>query len=192
MNDALPPAASIAHRRNRNILLLIAMMVFGSFLAAGVLRFSGWQPAGMKNRGEMLKPPGDLRQLEPQLADGRRYQWQPLRRQWRILVVAPANCTSECRQLAENLEKVWQLSGRDANRVELLWLGGLPTGLASDSRLQALQESAAIRAALPGAEAATAPMTYIVDPNGFAILRYPPGHDPGDLRYDLMKLLKLR
>ena len=49
------------------------------------------------------------------------------------------------------------------------------------------------RAALPRAEdPAGGPVTYIVDPNGFAILRYPPGHDPADLRSDLSRLLKLR
>lgn len=192
MNNAAPLAQTVAQRRNRNALLLIAVMVFGSFLVAAALRFSGWQPAGMKNKGEMLQPPGDLRMLAPQLADGSQYQWQPVLRHWRILVAAPADCTSQCRQLAENLDKIWQLSGRDADRVELLWLGPLPEGLADNSRLQALQDSAALRAALPGAAGATAPMTYIVDPNGFAILRYQPGHDPGDLRYDLVKLLKLR
>lgn len=32
---------------------------------------------------------------------------------------------------------------------------------------------------------------YVIDPNGFLILRYPPGSDPGGLRSDLAKLLKL-
>ncbi len=32
---------------------------------------------------------------------------------------------------------------------------------------------------------------YVIDPNGFLILRYPPGSDPGGLRADLAKLLKL-
>jgi cytochrome oxidase Cu insertion factor (SCO1/SenC/PrrC family) len=33
---------------------------------------------------------------------------------------------------------------------------------------------------------------YVVDPNGFVILRYAAGSDPGDLRSDLAKLLKLK
>jgi hypothetical protein len=32
---------------------------------------------------------------------------------------------------------------------------------------------------------------YVIDPNGFVILRYPPGFDPSGLRADLAKLLKL-
>jgi hypothetical protein len=32
---------------------------------------------------------------------------------------------------------------------------------------------------------------YVIDPNGFVILRYAPGFDPAGLRADLAKLLKL-
>ena len=33
---------------------------------------------------------------------------------------------------------------------------------------------------------------YVIDPNGFVILRYAPGFDPVDLRTDVARLLKLR
>ena len=59
------------------------------------------------------------------------------------------------------------------------------------SHQRALRDTPALRAALPAVDAA-GPVTYIIDPNGFAILRYAPGHDPGDLRSDLSKLLKLK
>ena len=36
-------------RRNRGMLLLIAALFFGGLFVAGVLRFSGWRPAGTKN-----------------------------------------------------------------------------------------------------------------------------------------------
>ena len=32
---------------------------------------------------------------------------------------------------------------------------------------------------------------WLVDPNGFVVLRYAPGFDPGDLRSDLARLLKI-
>lgn len=189
MTDAHPAPRS-AQRQNRNVLIVIALLIFGSFAIAGVLRFSGWQPAGMKNKGQMLTPPGDLRQLEPRLADGRMYRWQPALRHWRILVAAPQDCGAPCRQLAQDLHKIWQLSGRDAERLHVLWLGPPPQD--APARQHLLAEDAALRAALPGQRDANGPVTYIVDPNGFAILRYLPGHDPGDLRHDLVKLLKLR
>ena len=33
---------------------------------------------------------------------------------------------------------------------------------------------------------------YVIDPNGFVILRYAPGFDPAGLRTDVAKLLKLK
>lgn len=192
MNDPHTPAQLTARKKNRNVLLLIAVMVFGSFIVAGALRFSGWSPAGMKNKGEMLQPPGDLRHVAPRLADGASYEWNPVERHWRILVAAPTPCGAPCEQLASDLDKVWQLTGREADRVEVFWLGEVPASAPASSHQRAFRDDPAIRVALPGAEAANAPLTYIVDPNGFAVLRYQAGQDPGDLRSDLAKLLKLR
>ncbi len=177
--------------RNRKALMLIAAMVFGSFMLAGVLRFSGWRPEGMKNKGELLEPPGDLRALHPQLAQGGEYEWNPVARHWRVLVAPPPTCGSRCDQLASDLDKVWQLSGRESDRLEIFWLGEVPAAAPASSHQRALQDSPTLRAALPRSSDA-GPVTYVVDPNGFAILRYPPGHDPGDIRSDLSKLLKLR
>ena len=49
--------------RNRGLLIAIFVMFFGSMLVAGLLRFSGWRPAGTQNHGELLQPPGDLREV---------------------------------------------------------------------------------------------------------------------------------
>lgn len=186
------PSQLHARKRNRNALLLIAAMIFGSFLIAGALRFSGWRPQGMKNKGELLQPPGDLRQVHPQLTAGGEYAWNPIERHWRILVAPPRECGSGCDQLANDIDKVWQLMGREADRVEIFWLGQVPASAPSMSHQRALRDTPVLRGALPGADAATGPVMYIVDPNGFAILRYAPGHDLGDLRSDLSKLLKLK
>ena len=59
-----------AHRHNRGMLIAIFVLFFGGMLIAGLLRFSGWQPEGMKNKGEMLEPYADLREHTPTLAAG--------------------------------------------------------------------------------------------------------------------------
>ncbi|MGN6113267.1 MAG: hypothetical protein ACTHOC_09745, partial [Luteimonas sp.] len=72
MNDTRNAGADAdrLRKRNRGLLLLIFALFFGSMLVAGALRFSGWRPAGMKNKGELLQPPVDLRARAPRLADG--------------------------------------------------------------------------------------------------------------------------
>ena len=186
-------------RRGRNRLLLVAIFAIflGSLVLAGVLRFSGWRPAGMKNHGELLQPPGDLRALAPQLLDGGRYAWEPRARLWRIVVAPPAQCGVRCPRVAEQLFTVWQLAGHDADHVHVLWVCpddacAVPQPLAHAGALRRVRAEPALRAGLPRNEAGALGLpVYVVDPNGFVILRYPPGFDPGGLRADLAKLLKL-
>ena len=196
MNDPRPtPAVPDRQRdRNRAMLLLIVALFFGSAIVAGALRFSGWRPAGMKNHGELLQPPGDLRALEPALAEGGTYAWKPVERTWRILVAPPANCTSACVALSQDLDKVWRLFGHNADHVHILWVGTPPEGALRNRVWNVLAPSADLSAQLPGvAEGGPdgAPV-YVVDPNGFVILRYAPGFDPGHLRTDMARLLKLK
>ena len=56
-----------------------------------------------------------------------------------------------------------------------------------------LRADAGLRAGLTQADVATGDSdpVWLVDPNGFVVLRYAPGFDPGDLRTDLARLLKI-
>ena len=185
--------------RNRNRVLLIAIfaMFFGSMLVAGALRFSGWRPAGTKNHGEMLDPPGDLRAVVPRQVGGGNYAWNPVARKWRIAFAPPGKCGSECVELVRRLDTVWQLTGREADRVDVLWICAAttcapPAGAPRPGTLRLLQADPALRAALPRVDDPRGVPVYVIDPNGFVILRYPPGFDPAGLRADLAKLLKLK
>lgn len=189
--------------RNRLLLLVIFAVFFGGAILAGALRFTGWKPEGMKNHGELLQPPGDLRKVVPHLADGGEYRWEPAARRWRIAVAAPVGCAEVCVGLAHQLDVVWQLFGRDADHVDILWIGTPPpAGAKTNAATRVLRDDPALRAALPRLDAVSNADTkekkngmglpvYVIDPNGFVILRYAPGADPGDLRADMSKLLKL-
>ena len=189
--NAPSPDDHAKRNRNRVMLLAIFALFFGSMLIAGALRFSGWRPHGMKNHGEMLQPPGDLREVTPRLADGKAYEWRPAERKWRIALAPPAGCASECVKLANELDTVWQLFGKDADSVDLLWIGQLPAGAPHPAALRVLQPTPQLRAGLPRVDDPKGVPVYVIDPNGFVILRYAPGFDPAGLRSDLSKLLKL-
>jgi hypothetical protein len=183
--------------RNRLLLVLIVVLFLGSAVVAGALRFSGWRPAGMQNHGELLDPPADLRARAPRLVDGSTYAWQPVERRWRILVAPPADCREACVALSRELDLVWQLFGRNADHVDILWLGPVPEGAVRNTAWRELQADPGLRATLPrvdggAGEADNGVPAYVVDPNGFVILRYAPGFDPGHLRADMAKLLRLR
>ena len=173
------------------MLIALCVLFFGSMLVAGVLRVTGWQPATTRNHGQMLTPPGDLRALTPQLRSGEAYPWQPQQRLWRMVVAPAADCGQSCIELAESLDTVWRLLGHNADRLHLLWLGEAPTGLPALPELRLLRDDPALRKGLPGLDAQGENAVYVIDPNGFVIMRYAPGFDPTGLRADLAKLLKL-
>ena len=187
--DPNPDPAKV--RRGRVILVLIFLLFFGSIFGAGILRFSGWQPQGTKVHGEMLQPPVDARALVPQLADGSAYAWQPEARTWRITVAPPADCAEACVKLAKDLDVVWQLFGNKADHVQILWIGAVPAGAPETVSRRELKPSPELLAALPRVRDPAGVPVSVIDPNGFVILRYAPGTDPGFIRADVSKLLKL-
>ncbi|MBA2238974.1 MAG: hypothetical protein H0W24_09815, partial [Lysobacter sp.] len=66
-----------------------------------------------------------------------------------------------------------------------------PSTAPPPSALRVLQSDPALRAGLPRRDDPAGVPVYVLDPNGFVILRYPPGSDLGGLRTDLARLLKL-
>ena len=188
----LPAPDPARTRRGRLMLVALFLLFFGSAAGAGLLRLSGWMPAGLKNHGELLQPPADLREMRPLLADGTPYEWNPASRTWRIAVAPPAGCAADCGHLLAELDKVWRLFGHNADKVEILWLGPLPPGAPALPELRSLRDDGTLRAALPRADDPAGIPLYVIDPNGFVILRYPPQADPAGIRTDVARLLKLK
>ena len=175
--------------RARLRLLLIVALFAAPVLGAVLLHLSGWEPARTRNHGELLRPALDLRDAALRRADGRPYAWEPEARRWRVVVVATPDCTG-CADLIAGLDKVWQLQGRRADRLDVLWFGALPEGARPFRRLVPMQADPAFAARLPGLAQHGTPNAYLLDPQGFLALRYAPGFDVAHLRADVALLLK--
>lgn len=186
------PVPTRQRNRNRGMLVLIVVIFLGSAVVAGALRFSGWRPAGTKNHGELLDPPGDLRGVVPRLQGGGEYAWNPGERTWRIALAPAGDCGAPCVDLSRQLDTVWQLFGHRADHVHILWIGAAPDGAVRNTAWREVAPDPALLAALPRRDAAAGTPVYVIDPNGFVILRYAPGFDPGHLRQDVARLLKLK
>ena len=187
-----PVADARTRTRGRLALLLLFGLFLGSAVIALVLRSTGWQPTANRQHGQLYSPALDARALPPQHQDGSAYAWQPEQRVWRVVVPVAAQCDQACVDLSHNLHKVWQLLGHTADNVQFLWLGAMPDSLAGSAVHVAMGPSSELRSALPGLPDAAGIPVYVIDPNGFVVLRYAPGFDPAGLRSDLAKLLKLK
>lgn len=176
--------------RSRFVLVLLAVLFLAPVLGATLLHWSGWEPARTRNHGELLRPALDLRDARLQRADGTPYDWEPAARRWRIAVVATPDCPADCSELLAGLDKVWQLQGRRADRLDVLWFGPLPADAVAFRRLVPMQRDPAFEARLPQLATHGAPSAYLIDPSGYLALRYAPGFDVSHLREDVAQLLK--
>lgn len=186
----MTPAQSSSKTRSRLTLLLIAVMFLSSFGIAAFLRFTGWTPEQGRNHGELLQPPRDLGGETLLRADGQPYPWAPEKNVWRIVVVPAEDCTIACSRLLDSLHRVWQMQGRNADHIDVLWFGALPAEGPRFRRLIAMQPNPALSAALPETAQPDAVPVYLIDPSGFLALHYRAGFDPKGLKKDLGKLVK--
>ena len=190
-------APSPLPRRSRRVLVVILAVFLVPFVLAGVLRFSGYHPAATRQKGELLQPPADLRAAALHAVDGAAYPWNPIARVWRVVVPVPAQCDADCLRVARDIDTVWQLLGPEQDRADVLWWCSTtpcawPAGVHRPAGVRVIAPDAIARARLPRADAASGMSVYVVDPNGFVVLRYAPGADLSGLRADLSRLLKLQ
>ena len=176
--------------RNRMMLLgLIALFLIPPVLAKLLLAFDV-HPASTTNKGELLQPAVALSDLNLQHANGQPMAWHPADRRWQAIVVATPDCAAACAELIAGLDKVWQMQGRHADRFGVLWFGDVPQGAQVFRNFVPMQPKAELEQRLPNLPRSGPPAVYLVDPAGFAALRYAPGFDLSDMYKDVHGMLK--
>ena len=194
MSHPSPEAASV--RRGRRTLIALFLLFIGPILVGWSLGWLILHTSEIDSKGELLSPKPDLRGFALARADGTAYAWEPERRLWRIALAPPPGwCqahAAECAKLAQDVDKVWQLFGKDADHAQVLWFGAMPAQAPGSPAWQPMREDAKLSAPLPRTQVPAAGVPpSVTDPSGLVVLRYAPGFDPVDLRSDMAKLLKL-
>ncbi len=163
---------------NKKLQLILIALAFAAPAAIALLLQTPlfhWNPATTKNHGELLRPAVQLAQnetLKKLLADGEH---------WTLLLIPPDVCDSGCERRLALLHRVREAQGRRMERLHLRvlndsvnpWTESL-TGDASWPQVLGLE---------PGG-------LVLIDPDGFAMMRYRPDADPTHVRKDLAHLLK--
>ena len=104
----------------------------------------------------------------------------------------PVDPAQICTDLIASLDKVWQLQGRKADRLDVLWFGDVPAGATPFRRFVPMRRDSTLVSHLPDAQpnARGEPPLYLIDPSGFLAMRYAPGADVAGVREDIARLLK--
>lgn len=183
----------MAMLKGRWQLMALALLFFVPTLAAMVLVFTNWRPAGFTNNGELVQP---AEQLNPEAWQAVGQGEAPvLKGDWLLVVPQTTACQTDCRERLDVLNRARVALDRDIERVRLIVLQ-------PNTRDQAVIEAddsadLLTLAAAPGVVAALSqhdgePMAaHIVDYRGFHVMRYAAPLDAAGLLDDLEKLLRL-
>ncbi|UCG97048.1 MAG: cytochrome C oxidase subunit I [Burkholderiales bacterium] len=198
MTETVPASRPASHwRRYRTLYLLLAVCVapvLASYTAYYLL-----PPSGRTNYGTLVEPQRPLPALSLRRLDGTAVQAASLRGSWLMVQVDGGACDAACEQKLWKMRQVRLTTGKDADRVQRLWLIVDEAPLATlvmreyDGTLFLRARADELAAFLPlPAEpgAGLAGPIWLIDPLGNLMLRWPKDADPSRMKKDLIKLLK--
>jgi len=193
MTSSLPsrPPASRGRLKLLLVLLVCASPVIASYFTYYVIR-----PEGRVNYADLVDPQRPVSELPVSLPDGSQEALSSLRGRWVLVVLGSPACDASCTTSLYNVRQVRLTTGRERERVERLWLLTEPGD--PDPALLAQHEGLIVRRIAPEHAAQFEPApggraadhTYIIDPLGNLMMRYPAQPDPSRMKKDLRKLLR--
>ena len=170
------------------LLLLVAIFVLP--IVASVFVYNFARPRPTANYGELVQPP---RPVDPQpyvRAPAAPFRFAGLAGRWIVVASGPAACEGECLETLRTMRQVRLALGRNASRVERVFVtaGSAPANLPEElAGTAAIAPAAGRRPAEPFGDPAH---IYLVDPNGNVMLRWPARPDARRMLRDLERLLK--
>lgn len=178
------------------VLLACAAPVLASYFAFYVLR-----PEGRSNFATLIQP---SREIPTDLAltdlDGRAVTAASLRGQWLLIAVGRSACDSDCEQRLYLQRQLREMTGRERDRIDKIWLvtDGDPIAPALRDALAAVPATQVLRVKSPALQQwlVAAPgeslesHLYVVDPMGQWMMRAPPHADAAKFKRDIDKLLR--
>ncbi len=176
------------------LLAVCAAPVVASYTAYYLL-----PPDGRTNYGTLIEPQRSLPALALRQLDGSTLTTASLRGNWAMVQVDAGACDSRCEKKLWKMRQVRLTTGRDADRVQRVWLivddAPLATILIREFEgtlfLRASTEELAGFLPLPApAETKLVDHIWLIDPLGNLMLRWPKDADPSRMKRDLTKLLK--
>lgn len=166
---------------------------------ASYVAYYYFPPSGRTNYGDLIAPQRPLPGLTLHELDGRPVDSSSLRGQWLMVQVDGGDCRAECQRKLWQMRQVRLTTGKDADRVERIWLisdsAPLPTMVMREYEgtrfLRADPVELRSFLALPaGAGGQLSDHIWMIDPLGNLMLRWPRQADPSRMKRDLAKLLK--
>jgi len=183
---------------NKTTVIAILALFLAPIVIAVLLnsQWLDWRPDSTRNYGELLEPAVRLPEFELSTASGETATRETLAGRWQLLHYQPSGCNEACLEALYWLRQI--RLGQDRHQPEIALMLITPgevedraleqiRDLAEDYRVFDSDSGSALAPALP--DPGLEPISYIVDPEGHIILRYPQDADFNGMRKDLSRLL---
>jgi hypothetical protein len=173
--------------------LVLLASLFAVPIAASLLAYEFANPRPTANYGELLLPPSPITAQPLQGQDGKPFAFPALAGHWVLVAADRSDCPAECRQKLTTMRQVRLALGREANRVERVFVAddGRPPASATlsgfEGTITAIRPSTL---ALPPGPGNDRDHIYLVDPRGNVMMRWHAAPDWKRMHKDLQRLLK--
>ena len=205
MSEAAPVGGSAYQRRQRRMLIALALFFFAPLAVSFFLYYGsgGWRPAKRVNHGDLIDPARPLPEGSLPLARGAGTTRPDfLKNKWTLLYWGAGRCDARCRADLYNTRQVRIALNRDMDRVQRVFI---TEGECCDWEfldrehpdlvtVRATTEARPLLALMPAVDAvpaATADRVYLIDPLGNLMMSYAPDSAPKGMLQDLKRLLGL-
>lgn len=203
-NPATAPNEKEQLRSSRRTLLIVLALFALPVAIASYLYKDSWRPAKTGNYGELIQPPREVPDMPLTSADNKNIRFADLKGRWSLVYVSPGKCEATCLKRLYYIRQIHTAFAKELERIQevLITLDAAPDGALAEKikeypRVKVIsgpQASLAILAErFRGAAGKNEDLTgriYIIDPQGFIMMRYPAEPDPAGIRRDIEKLLK--
>ncbi len=185
-------------RRSRTLLIVTFLLFFLPVLGAWLLIVFApdWRPFGTVNNGTLVQPVRSVTAAGLRYVDGTEIDPGYLSGRWTLVHVTDGACERSCIEVLARSRQVQQALGDDMQRVQLLLVlagpanapsADIPPGVTLAAASSDWLASFSFTDGPPG----QGPGIYLVDPQGYLMMRYPREVDRRGLLADLERLLKL-
>lgn len=171
-------------RTDRMTPVLIALLFASPMLAAWIAQ-QAWHP-GLTNYGELVTSGapefGPLSDV-----DGHPANLARMHGRWLLATVVAGDCKTVCRDNLYLARQATVAQGRDASRIERLLVLGQGDAIPTEPGLHVMRAPPERLRDLAGAAGVR---TYVIDPAGRTVLRFPEQPDGRGMIHDLKRLLQ--
>ena len=189
----------VADRRpTRGLLIGTFLVFFLPIVAAWLLNVFApdWRPFGTLNHGTLVEPVRQVSSANLRHLDGGAMDADYLSGRWTLVHLLDGDCAQSCIEALAHSHQVQHALGDDRQRVQLLLVlvemveletADLPPGVALAMADHAWLEAFSFAHTAPREDLTI----YLVDPQGYLMMRYAQDMDQRGLLADLERLLKI-